>query len=590
MKNNQEIKEIISQTIGNGPVLKKYYEKMKLVETINRVVPSKGEGLSCGEAVGAMVAMVLNKGHALYAMEQWAESNQILGSIFANRVPKNYNDDQLARCLDKMFKTGLKSIHSAISSAMCIGFGIEVKSIHHDTTSLSFYGAYDLPIKQSQNQSQNQNQEKQQEQKEEEKKEKKEEKAPKITYGYSRDKRPDLKQIIAALSVQQDGIPLLATTDDGNASDGPNYPQHWQEISEMLGHSDFLYLGDTKLYSIERIREIISQGGQFLCPMPMSQKEQANIAQLISSEAIKFEEKEVAGKKYGLWESSFEIIGKEQNLISLRKIVIRSNALADTQLKSREQRLKQAQIELQKLTVNHYKLKTQCEIERAVDEIVERLKIKRYLNVEIVEKIELKQIKIGRGRPTSKTEYQQQTLQKYELKVELKDEQIKQAEQIDGIYLLCCSLPKTELSTQDVLCEYKGQNKVERSHRDLKGPIALAPIFLHKPERVAAITLICVIALQLLRLMEFNAKNQLLKFKEKLSGLLPNHLSTSNPPAFKMLAVLSTIDILEVITPIGSQFFLNKLSPLQLKILQLLDIPLLTYSQFLSIAKFPNSG
>jgi len=146
MKNKQEIKEIISQTIGNGPVLKEYYEKMKLVETINKMVPPKGEGLSCGEAVGAMVAMVLNKGHALYAMESWAESNQILGSIFTNRVPKNYNDDQLARCLDKMFKTGLKSIHSAISSAMCKGFSIEVKSIHHDTTSLSFYGAYDLPI------------------------------------------------------------------------------------------------------------------------------------------------------------------------------------------------------------------------------------------------------------------------------------------------------------------------------------------------------------------------------------------------------------------------------------------------------------
>lgn len=588
MKNNQEIKEIISQTIGNGPVLKQYYEKMKLVETINRIVPSKGEGLSCGEAVGALVAMVLNKGHALYAMEQWAETNQILRSIFPNREPKNYNDDQLARCLDKMFKTGLKSIHGAISSAMCIGFGIEVKSIHHDTTSLSFYGAYDLPIKQTQAQAQTQAQNQSQEK--EKKEEKKEETAPKITYGYSRDKRPDLKQIIAALSVQQDGIPLLATTDDGNASDGPNYPQHWQSISEMLGHSNFIYLGDTKLYSIERVREIVSQGGQFLCPIPMSQKEQANIAGLISAGEIKFENKEVGDKLYGLWESSFEVIGKEQENINLRKIVVRSNALADTQLKSREERLRKGQIELQELKLNQYKLKSRCEIERAVDEIVERLKIKRYLNVEIVEKIQLKQVKIGKGRPSSKTEYREEKLQKFELKVQLLEQEIHQAENIDGIYLLCSNLSKSELSTEDVLREYKGQNKVERGHRDLKGPIALAPIFLHKPERVAAITLICVIALQLLRLMEFNAKNQLLILKEKLSGLLPNHLSTPNPPAFKMLAALSTIDILEVITSSGSQFFLNKLSPLQLKILQLLDIPLLTYSDFLSLAKFPNSG
>jgi transposase len=585
MKNKQEIKEIISQTIGNGPVLKEYYEKMKLVETINKMVPPKGEGLSCGEAVGAMVAMVLNKGHALYAMEQWAESNQILGSIFTNRVPKNYNDDQLARCLDKMFKTGLKSIHSAISSAMCKGFSIEVKSIHHDTTSLSFYGAYDLPIKETQTQTQSQSQSQSQE-----KEEKKEEKAPKITYGYSRDKRPDLKQIIAAISVQQDGIPLLATTEDGNAADGPNYVQHWETISEMLGYSNFLYLGDTKLYSIERVKDIVSKGGEFLCPMPMSQKEQAKISQLISSGHIKFEDKEVATKKYGLWESSFEIIGAQQETISLRKIVVRSKALADNQLKSREERLKKVQNELQELKVNQYKLKSKCEIERAVNEIIERLKVKNYLNVEILEIEEIKQIKIGRGRPTSNTEYQEQKLQKFELKIELKEKEINQAKTLDGIYLLCCSLPKSQLSTEDVLKEYKGQNKVERGHRELKGPIALAPIFLHKPERVAAITLICVIALQLLRLMEFNAKNQLLLLKEKLSGLLPNHLSTSNPSAVKMLASLSTIDILEVVTSTDTQFFLNKLSPLQLKILQLLDIPLLSYSNFLSLAKFPNSG
>lgn len=322
----------------------------------------------------------------------------------------------------------------------------------------------------------------------------------------------------------------------------------------------------------------------------MSQKEQANIAELISSGHIKFENKEVADKLYGLWETEFEIIGQEQKTISLRKIVVRSNALADTHLKSREERLRKAQIELQELKLNQYKLKSKCEIERAVDEIIEQLKIKRYLSVEIVDKIELKQIKIGRGRPTSKTEYQEQRLQKYELKIELKEHQIHQAEMIDGIYLLCCSLPKTQLSTEDLLREYKGQNKVERGHRDLKGPIALAPVFLHKPERVAAITLICVIALQLLRLMEFNARNQLLLLKEKLSGLLPNNLSTSNPPAFKMLAALSTIDILEVVTSTGSQFFLTKLSPLQLKILQLLDIPSLIYSHFLPFPKFQNSG
>lgn len=583
MKDKNEIIEIISQGIGNGPVIKHYYEKMKLVETINGVVKSKGGGLSSGEAVGALVAMVLNKGHALYAMEQWAASNQILASIFPGREPKHYNDDQLARCLDAMWAAGLKSIHGAVSGAMVSGFGIEVKAIHHDTTSLSFYGAYEsnqpaseiasitqpsikadssLPATTT----------------------------PLITYGYSRDKRPDLKQIIAALSVQQDGIPLLATIADGNAADGPNYAQHWLAISAMLGRSDFLYLGDSKLYCLERIREILSQGGQFLCPMPMSQKEQLKIAELIDSGNIKFAEKELANKKYGLWETGFEIIGKDNEPVSLRKIVVRSEALANTQNKSRKQRLIQAQAELAALKLGQYKLKTDCAIEQAVNEILSRLKVKPYLNVEIEQKEVIKKVKIGRGRPGPDVQFQEHKLKQYTLKIALLAPPIKQAEMMDGIYLLCCSLDKSLLSTEGVLQEYKGQNKVERGHRDLKGPIALTPVFLHKPERVAAISLVCVIALQLLRLMEFNAHSQLLKLDELLQDLLPNRLATSRPPAFKMLQALSTIDLLEVVTPLGSQFLLNKLSPLQLKILQLLEVPLLAYTQALPLSKFQNSG
>jgi transposase len=515
-------------------------------------------------------------------MEQWAAENQILASIFAHRLPKRYNDDQLGRCLDALWQAGLKSVHGAVSGAMVSGFGIEVKAIHHDTTSLSFYGAYELTT--------NETEQLHQQDKKDDAELEAATKPPLITYGYSRDKRPDLKQIIAALSVQQDGIPVLATTSDGNAADGPNYPEHWLAISEMLGRSDFLYLGDTKLYCLKRIREILSQGGQFLCPMPMSRKEQLRIGEAIALGEIKFEDKKVANKKYGLWESEFEIVGKDNKPVSLRKIVVRSETLANTQLKSRNQRLKQAQIELEQLKVGQYNLKGECAIERAVDEIIVRLKVKHYLNVAVVEKEVVKKVKVGRGRPGPNTEYKEQKLKKYELKVELAEEALKLAQIMDGIYLLCCSLPKSQLSTEGVLQEYKGQNKVERGHRDLKGPIALTPIFLHKPERVAVITLICIIALQLLRLIEWHARNQLLKLNEELHGLLPNRLTTTRPSAIKMLESLRSIDILELVTTQGSQFMLSKLSQLQIKLLQLLGVPLQAYTSYRVLDKFQNSS
>jgi hypothetical protein len=41
-----------------------------------------------------------------------------------------------------------------------------------------------------------------------------------ITHGYSKDHRPDLKQVVLALMVSQDGgVPFLSQSWDGNASD-----------------------------------------------------------------------------------------------------------------------------------------------------------------------------------------------------------------------------------------------------------------------------------------------------------------------------------------------------------------------------------
>mgnify|MGYP007042428343 CR=1 FL=1 len=73
--------EILSREIGKGLVLKGYFDRMQLVETINQIVQPPGEELSGGEAVGALAAMILNQRHAVYRMEPWAEESLTLASI-----------------------------------------------------------------------------------------------------------------------------------------------------------------------------------------------------------------------------------------------------------------------------------------------------------------------------------------------------------------------------------------------------------------------------------------------------------------------------------------------------------------------------
>jgi hypothetical protein len=65
----------------------------------------------------------------------------------------------------------------------------------------------------------------------------------------------------------------------------------------------------------------------------------------------------------------------------------------------------------------------------------------------------------------------------------------------DGWYALLTNADASITAT-DVLLRYKGQEAVERRYGNLKGPLAVAPMFLHSNRRIAA--LITVISLALL--------------------------------------------------------------------------------------------
>jgi transposase len=69
-------------------------------------------------------------------------------------------------------------------------FAVNSRRLHFDTTSVSVFGDYDVldpPFD--------------------------------ITFGYSKDKRPDPKQFLVSMLCVDRNIPILGATKDGNASD-----------------------------------------------------------------------------------------------------------------------------------------------------------------------------------------------------------------------------------------------------------------------------------------------------------------------------------------------------------------------------------
>jgi transposase len=143
---------------------------------------------------------------------------------------------------------------------------------------------------------------------------------------------------------------------------------------------------------------------------------------------------------------------------------------------------------------------------------------------------------------------------------------IAAAAQTDGIYALATNLPGTRLTAGQLLRDYKGQQIVERRHRDYKQTLKVRPIFLHNDDRIYALTSIIGIALLIFGLIETELRKALAD-NELLPGLLPENRA-AKPTGRNVLGAFQGLGL--TYTQAGVE--LDRLTHTQRRILELLDI------------------
>lgn len=155
------------------PLLADLMNQMGMVESINATLGEKADQatLDTGTVVAAMIHNLLGEGAVrLYRLSNFF-ADKPLPLFFpwcAQLDPLQLNDDRAGRALDGVWEAGPQKIFSAVSQRVIERYALDLKALHGDTTSRSFYGAYDDQDPAN----------------------------PQITYGYSKDHRPDLKQIL----------------------------------------------------------------------------------------------------------------------------------------------------------------------------------------------------------------------------------------------------------------------------------------------------------------------------------------------------------------------------------------------------------
>lgn len=450
--------EIRVQDIDHCGIVAGIIDQMCLVEQINQILGTHHQEIvSAGQAVKAMIINGLGLVSApLYLFEKFFVGKATEHLLGEGISPEHLNDDRLGRVLDKLYEAGLTQVFVSVALAAALKFGVEKDSLHLDSSSFHVHGEYANNSTESEA----------------------EDGQIKITKGYSRDHRPDLKQFIVDLMCSGDGdIPLYLRVADGNEADCAMFAQILKEFRQQW-EIDALFVADAALYTEDNLKQMGSL--RWLSRVPATLTTAQLLLENISQEA--FVASVVTG--YRIAECCCDYGGVKQ-----RWLVVESVARTQSDLKQWEKRLtkqlEQAQSQLRQLS--------QQEFACAADAIQAAKYFEtqqRFHQLAQLEVIEHKR-HTRAGRPRKDTQPQPCY---YQIRAIVVPDEVAIATQKQraGRFILATNvLDAHQLSNDDLLTEYKAQQSTERGFRFLKDPLFFtSSVFLNSPERVAALAMV----------------------------------------------------------------------------------------------------
>jgi len=546
------VKDFSNLTITNVqflPIIKEYAARIKLVDTINHLVATEME-LQPGEVVFGMVLDTLSGRSPLYRLMDFLEEKDIELLLGKDVSVDQFTDHNIGRALDKIFQTGTQKIFGQLSQNAVNGFQIKPTGAHYDTTSVSVYGDYDMTDEPFE-----------------------------ITYGHSKDKRPDLKQFLVEMLCVDRNIPLFGATRDGNASDKTLNNELLSTISKhMANHgleeNAFVYVADSAFVTKDNL-EKAGTGTKFISRLPATYKECSRVIRdaVQSDEWIDIgiiAETEDTKKRPAAYYKAFDTTVTLYNT-TYRAIVIHSSAHDKRRHKRIDRQLKKDKEELEQLAKKIITEPYYCEADAlAAVEKISRLPKKTDL-FRISTSVE-KVAKYRRGRPQKK---EMRVPERYEYQLELFLEEDEAKVQIlreeAGCFVLLSNLTssseKLEWDAEGLLRLYKNQTGIEQNFGFLKNPVIINSVFLKKNSRIEVLGMVLLIALLIWRLIERAMRLYVDENQTTITGWVRRR--TKRPTSFMMSTKFHTI----LVVKSGDQRQLAKpLKPVHLEYLKALDV------------------
>jgi transposase len=502
------IAEITVENLDHLGLVAGLVDEIGIVEKINQLVGEQpGEIVSPGQAVKAMIINGLGLVSApLYLFSKFFEGKATRHLIGEGIEPEHLNDDRLGRVLDKLYLIGVSQIFAIIALAAAEKFEVKLQTAHLDSSSFHLQGEYEFDsssvaveleknLANELNNSIINNRI-----------------APTpitITYGYSRDHRPDLKQFILDLVCSGDGdVPLFLRVASGNESDSAVFASIIQEFKQQL-NLDSLMVADSALYTATNIE--LLRNCRWLSRVPLSLKQAQQLASQL--ESTEFSDSSASG--YHWSEHRINYGGVAQ-----RWLVVESEPRRKSDLDKLEKNIKKSFAESQKKLRELSSVPFACEADAlaAAHRLSQQLK---YHNLTQINPIKVrKKLEIDAANNNKKDE--SYSIFKVKAELELDGRVVTKETKASGRFILATNvMDAKQLTPDEMIIKYKEQQATERGFGFLKDPMFFTDsVFLKSPERIEALALVMGLCLlvytlgqrflrQSLQLTNSTVKNQL---------------------------------------------------------------------------------
>jgi len=531
---------------------------MRLEEFLRSYLPCADRRCRIDAAIGIILLLknVLLCREPLYGVGEWAAryAPEVLG--FAETQLPSLNDDRVGRCLDRLFQSDVSSLVLTLATHVVAEFQVDLDELHNDSTTITFHGAYEDAAQ-------------------EEKRGQRTRMA--ITWGYNKDHRPDLKQLLFILTVARDGaVPVYFQVASGNVVDDQTHRATWDLLCRLIGRRDFLYVADCKLATTENMAYVHQRQGRFLTVLPRTRSEDGAFRDLLHSGQVQW--RPIHDKRNDEGEIVDRYSVCEPATLSAegyRLVWYHSTRKAECDARARHQQVERALNELaelrQKLSSPRTRYRQEAKVAEAVQGILQTRSVEGWIVTEINQQTVETYRQNRRGRPNAETLYVQEKSTRFQLEYRIDTVRLAAETSGDGVFPLITN--DGSLSELEMLLAYKRQPSLEKRFSHLKTDFEVAPVYLKEASRIQALLCVYFLALLTESLLERELRRAMEREAIASLPLYPEGRKCRRPTARRLIDLFD--DVQRHTLQVGrrpSVVFTTELSRLQHRLLRLLGM------------------